>query len=51
MYMYVYVEIFIIFLVFFNCEIDFKDFFCYFVVGGVCVWWFYEGYSVWFLCL
>lgn len=39
------------FLAFLNCVVDLKDSLCHFVVGGACVWWFYEGHSVWPLCL
>lgn len=39
------------FLAFLNCEVDLKDSLCHFVVGGACVWWLYEGHSVWPLCL
>lgn len=39
------------FLALLNCVVDLKDSLCHFVVGGACVWWLYEGHSVWPLCL
>lgn len=39
------------FLAFLNCVVDLKDSLCHFVLGGACVWWLYEGHSVWPLCL
>lgn len=39
------------FLAFLNCVVDLKDSLCHFVLDGACVWWLYEGHSVWPLCL